>query len=227
MVGGVLFCSAAPTRADEAAGSAAATTANASSGSVLMPRITLPRVHWRASPSGLESERGSRVLRRLLAKMVVVVVPVGAALGIVSAATSASLPAVKASSALGSKIVVTSTGLTLYHDTAEKKGTISCTGACAKVWVPLLATGKPLAGPGLNAGKLGTIKRPDGKIQGTYNGVALYRYASDKAAGQTKGQGAEGIWFAVTAAGSVTKKTQSASGGGTSGSGGGTSSGGG
>jgi len=169
--------------------------------------------------------------------MVVVVVPVGAALGIVSAATSASLPAVKASSALGSKIVVTSTGLTLYHDTAEKKGTISCTGACAKVWVPLLATGKPLAGPGLNAGKLGTIKRPDGKIQVTYNGLALYRYASDKAAGQTKGQGAEGIWFAVTAAGSVTKKTQSAtggstapptaSGGGTSGSGGGTSSGGG
>jgi predicted lipoprotein with Yx(FWY)xxD motif len=122
---------------------------------------------------------------------------------------------VKASTALGSTIVVTSKGLTLYHDTAEKKGTIVCTAACAKVWVPLLATGKPLAGPGLNAGKLGTIKRPDGKIQVTYNGLALYRYASDKAAGQTKGQGAEGIWFAVTAAGSVTKKTQSSTTGGT------------
>src|SRR5262249_30742976 len=64
---------------------------------------------------------------------------------------------------------------------------------------------KPVAGPGLIASKLGTIKRPDGGVQITYNGLALYRYAGDKKAGQTNGQGVEGSWYAVTSAGKITK----------------------
>jgi predicted lipoprotein with Yx(FWY)xxD motif len=144
----------------------------------------------------------------------------------IATASATGITAIKVSSALGSKIVVTSNGLTLYHDAAEKKGSIACAGACAKIWVPLIAGAsvKPQAGPGLNAAKLGTIKRPDGGLQITYNGLALYRYASDKAAGQTKGQGLKGTWFAVTAAGSVTKASPSGSSG--TSSSGGTSSGG-
>jgi len=144
------------------------------------------------------------------------------------AASAASTVTIKASSALGTKILVNSSGFTLYHYTDETKGSIHCTGACAKVWLPLLAGAsvKLRAGPGLNAAKLGTIKRPDGSLQITYNGLALYRYASDKTAGQTKGQGLKGTWFAVTPAGAVTKASPAGATAGSTSSGGSASSGG-
>jgi predicted lipoprotein with Yx(FWY)xxD motif len=135
-----------------------------------------------------------------------------AALGTVSvvvavAASAASTVTIKASSALGTKILVNSSGFTLYHYTDETKGSIHCTGACAKVWRPLLMSGsaKPVAGSGLVATKLGTVKRPDGGMQVTYNGLALYRYSADTKAGQTNGQGVEGAWYAVTSKGVITK----------------------
>jgi predicted lipoprotein with Yx(FWY)xxD motif len=168
---------------------------------------------------------------RLVKRVVLATAPAIMTVGVaIAAASAAGSTAIKVSSALGAKILVTSNGLTLYHDTSEKKGAIECVGACAKVWLPLLATAKPQAGPGLSAAKLGTIKRPDGGLQVTYNGLALYRYAADKAAGQTKGQGLKGTWFAVTSAGGVTRASANASTGGASTGGassGGTSTGGG
>jgi len=38
-------------------------------------------------------------------------------------------------------------------------------------------------------GKVGTITRPDGSAQATYNGHPLYTYVSDSAPGQAKGNG--------------------------------------
>jgi predicted lipoprotein with Yx(FWY)xxD motif len=123
-----------------------------------------------------------------------------------AAPNSATVKAVS-SGALRAKIVVDSRGLTLYHLMSEKKGSVACTGSCRAIWPPLLVVGKakPVAGPGLSASKLGTIKRPDGGVQVTYNGLALYRYSADKKAGQVNGQAVEGVWYAVTPAGSVTK----------------------
>jgi predicted lipoprotein with Yx(FWY)xxD motif len=123
-----------------------------------------------------------------------------------AAGLSARTVTVRISSGLGTRILVSSSGMTLYHYTHEKKGSIDCTGACAKVWLPLLTGGSmPVAGPGLAAGKRATIKRPDGGVQVTYNGLALYRYSADRTAHQTKGQGVGGAWFAVTSAGTITK----------------------
>jgi predicted lipoprotein with Yx(FWY)xxD motif len=154
--------------------------------------------------------RQSRMQRVLRAAAPVVV----AACVAVATSAAAGVTAIKVSTALGSKIVATSNGLALYHYTAEKKGAIACVGACAKTWLPLLAssTGKLQAGPGLSAAKLGTIKRPDGTLQITYNGLALYRYAHDKA-GQAKGQGLSGAWFAITPTGTVTRAVAPAAGG--------------
>jgi hypothetical protein len=56
----------------------------------------------------------------------------------------------------------------------------------------------------VSAAKLGTIKRPDGRLQVTYNGLTLYVDYYDKP-GEALGQGQEGVWFAVTPAGKVTK----------------------
>ena len=48
------------------------------------------------------------------------------------------------------------------------------------------------------AGKLGTITRPGGIVQATYNGYPLYTYAMDLTAGQTLGNDAAGMWHVIT-----------------------------
>ena len=125
-----------------------------------------------------------------------------------SAALAAATPTIGMSSntALGAKILVNAKGFSLYHFVPETKATIKCTAACSILWPPLvIAAGvKPTAGPGVIAAKLGTLKRPDGRIQVTYNGLALYRDFYDKS-GEINGQGQDGSWFAVTPAGKVTK----------------------
>src|SRR5579862_3106646 len=99
-------------------------------------------------------------------------------------------------------LLVSSNGLTLYQLGTEKKGTIKCTGACATAWPPLLITGgaKPKAGPGVAQAELGTIKRPDHGTQVTYNGKALYRFASDSKPGAVTGQNVAGFHVVVLSA---------------------------
>jgi len=104
-------------------------------------------------------------------------------------------------------LLVSSSGMTLYHLTTEKPGSIGCTGSCATYWPPLvLDSGAEVkAGSGTTASKLGTIRRPDGRLQVTYGGIALYRYSLDTKAGDVKGQGSQGIWYALTPAGTQAK----------------------
>jgi len=131
--------------------------------------------------------------------------------GAAFASGSAGVVTVEAANALGAKILVSARGLTLYHYTDEAKGKIDCSGGCAKLWPPLLVPpgARPSAGAGVVAAKLGEIRRPDGRMQVTYNGLALYRYAADTKPGQTNGQGVEHAWFAVTTAGTITKAAAS------------------
>jgi predicted lipoprotein with Yx(FWY)xxD motif len=125
-----------------------------------------------------------------------------------------------ANSSLGS-ILVDTTGRTLYLFKADVGTKSACTGACATAWPPLLATGKPTAGTGLTASKLGTITRSGGKQQVTYNGHPLYRFIKDQKPGQTTGQGVTAFgaaWFALTPSGNQASAPASSSGGGGSGS---------
>lgn len=100
-------------------------------------------------------------------------------------------------------------GLTLYHLTTDAKGKVTCTGNCAATWPPLIASsGKlPAASPDVT-GHLGTVERPDGSTQVTFDGMPLYTYSGDSGPGQANGQGIGGVWFAVTtSAGSSTQTT--------------------
>lgn len=110
------------------------------------------------------------------------------------------------------KVLATSSGLTLYHYTDETRGKIDCKGACAKLWPPLLvkAGAKPSVGPGLAASKLGTITRPDGGTQVTYNGLGLYRYAPDTKAGDVKGQALFKAWYVIAPTGKIVKRAAAA-----------------
>ena len=71
----------------------------------------------------------------------------------------------------------------LYYWQVEKQagGKIRCTGTCAKLWPPLLvrsAATVPKAVAGIT-GRFGVIRRPDGKLQVTHNGLPVYTYAHE------------------------------------------------
>jgi predicted lipoprotein with Yx(FWY)xxD motif len=102
------------------------------------------------------------------------------------------------------KILVDSRGRTLYLFKKDTGGKSRCSGSCAVNWPPLLATGRPAAGSGVKASKLGTTRRSDGKTQVVYNRHPLYRFVGDKKPGNTNGQGLNAFgarWFVVSPAG--------------------------
>jgi len=105
-----------------------------------------------------------------------------------------------ATTSLGSTLV-DGTGRTLYLFENDTSSASTCTGACAGTWPALTTSGAPTAGSGVDASMLGTTTRDDGTTQVTYNGHPVYRYAGDSAAGDTKGEGIGGTWFAVSPSG--------------------------
>ncbi len=93
-------------------------------------------------------------------------------------------------------VLTANNGLTLYTLSAEKHGNFICKGSCLKIWFPLVvAPGVKPTGPVA----LGTVKRPDGRRQVTFNGRPLYMFASDSKKGDTKGEGIRdvGTWHAA------------------------------
>jgi predicted lipoprotein with Yx(FWY)xxD motif len=138
---------------------------------------------------------------------------------IVPLAAGAVLPTVKTAknTDLGT-VLVSPTGRTLYHFTSDTRTKVKCTGACITQWPPLLirAGARPAAGPGISAAKLGTLRRADGGLQVTYNGMTLYRYLGDSKAGQANGEAVSDKWYAVSSAGKIVKPaaTPAAGGGG-------------
>jgi predicted lipoprotein with Yx(FWY)xxD motif len=90
-------------------------------------------------------------------------------------------------------------GKVVYVFGADRGSTSRCYGACANAWPPLLTTGAPLAGPGVQAKLLGTTKRKNGALQVTYNRHPLYYYSADKV-GKVMCQHANmhgGLWLII------------------------------
>jgi predicted lipoprotein with Yx(FWY)xxD motif len=103
----------------------------------------------------------------------------------------------------GVTVLTNAQGFTLYWFAPDTPTRSACYGTCAGYWPPVTVTGTPSAGRGVT-GKLGTIKRPDGTTQLTYNGHPLYTYAGDTAPGQAFGNNLNlngGLWHEVTASG--------------------------
>jgi predicted lipoprotein with Yx(FWY)xxD motif len=103
----------------------------------------------------------------------------------------------------GATVLTNVKGFAVYSFAPDTMTRSDCTGACAAAWPPV--KGPATAGVGLT-GKLGTIKRPDGSTQATYNGHPLYTFIKDTGPGTDKGNGVNafgGLWHALTASGSV------------------------
>jgi predicted lipoprotein with Yx(FWY)xxD motif len=111
---------------------------------------------------------------------------------------SAAVVKAASNATLGATVLVDAQGMTLYHLGGEQGGKFICTtSACLGVWHPLSASSA--ATPSGSVGSLGTVKRPDGTEQVTYQGTPLYTFAQDKSPGQAGGQGIKdvGTWTAV------------------------------
>jgi predicted lipoprotein with Yx(FWY)xxD motif len=80
-----------------------------------------------------------------------------------------------------------------------------CFSLCAQVWPPVLSSGQPEAGAGVDPGAVGTVVRPDGTKQVTYKGRPLYLFSDDAfipglpyggGAASINGMGARTMWGA-------------------------------
>jgi predicted lipoprotein with Yx(FWY)xxD motif len=108
-----------------------------------------------------------------------------------------------ANSRLG-RILVDSTGRTLYLFKADAGTKSSCFGACATAWPPLRTGGTPAVRSGARAALVGTTKRSDGARQVTFNGHPLYLFIKDHKPGDVTGQDVTAFgaaWFVVSPAG--------------------------
>lgn len=104
------------------------------------------------------------------------------------------------------KILVNASGFTLYEFSKDPRNRDTCAKVreCSLTWPALTTTGHPVAGPGVKASLLSTIRLSGSTRQVTYAGHPLYTYAPAAERGETFYAGASqfgGTWYAVNAAG--------------------------
>jgi predicted lipoprotein with Yx(FWY)xxD motif len=153
-------------------------------------------------------------MKKLVSLLVVAVVCAAAVTALPASAQKAHSSATRAKlmvrkGKLG-RYVVDGKGFTLYLFEKDRHGKSACYSSCAKVWSPLLTSGKPTAGTGVVASKIGTTKRKDGKLQATYGGHPLYHYDDDHKPGQTEGQGSRAFgaeWYILSPSGKKIDKS--------------------
>ena len=118
-------------------------------------------------------------------------------------------------------VLVNRSGKTIYSPQQEAHGKILCTGSCLTFWFPVLAGAGAAPAASGATGTFGTIHRPDGRTQLTYNGKPLYTFRLDMAPGQAHGNnftdhfgGTSFTWRAITTSGAPAGTGQQGNGGG-------------
>jgi predicted lipoprotein with Yx(FWY)xxD motif len=141
-----------------------------------------------------------------LGAVALVAVVAAIVIGVIAVRSSASgdgKSVVKTEHVGGRTLLANRQGRTLYHLSVERRGHFICTnGSCLALWKPLVvARGTKPTG----ARALGTVKRPDGRLQVTYKGGPLYTFVQDRKSGDMKGDGFKdvGVWHAVLVSGSA------------------------
>jgi predicted lipoprotein with Yx(FWY)xxD motif len=108
-----------------------------------------------------------------------------------SSGTSGMTVAMKHVGGVGN-VLVDSKGDALYSPEQEANGIILCKGSCTSIWVPLtLSAGAKPTGAGQVNTSLGTVHRPDGSEQVTFQGKPLYTFVQDTSPGMVTGNGVQ------------------------------------
>ena len=121
--------------------------------------------------------------------------------GTSSPATATQAPVVSVATVMVSgnseRVLTASNGDTLYYLTKDTATDVTCTGACAGVWPPLLLpSGQPTASTSL-PDALTVVSGGNGN-QVEYDGHPLYTYSGDSGPDQSNGEGKNGVWFVAT-----------------------------
>lgn len=87
------------------------------------------------------------------------------------------------------EVLANAKGMTLYTFDKDKGGVSACYDECAKKWPPLTA-----AEGAKEKGEFSLVKRTDGTMQWTHEGMPLYLWQNDKKPGETTGDGVGGVW---------------------------------
>jgi predicted lipoprotein with Yx(FWY)xxD motif len=87
----------------------------------------------------------------------------------------------------------------LYVNDVDNEKKISCTGECARVWIPVTLPGKGSvrAVTPQQVGQVDLVKRPDGQTQVALNDKPLYRFSGDTEPGDTNGEGVSDSYAGV------------------------------
>jgi len=101
------------------------------------------------------------------------------------------------------KILVDGKGMTLYMFTKDEADKSNCAAKCLAAWPPLLTSGNPTLGDGVDKSMIGSAAMPDGTQIVTYNHMPLYTFAKDAKAGDITGLGVGGVWFLVSPEGKI------------------------
>lgn len=111
-------------------------------------------------------------------------------------------------------ILVDADGMSLYMFDQDTQGEpmSACYDGCAQAWPPLTMDGEVTGSDDVSAG-LTTFERDDGSMQVAANGWPLYYYDSDEEPGDTKGQGANEVWWVLDASGTPKRPDSNGSGG--------------
>jgi predicted lipoprotein with Yx(FWY)xxD motif len=94
-------------------------------------------------------------------------------------------------------VLVDRNKMTLYTFDKDPAGKSTCNGACATNWPPYtdqIESPKPSAAM---PGDWSVITRDDGTKMWGYKGKPVYYFKDDKAPGDVKGDGVNGVWHVV------------------------------
>jgi predicted lipoprotein with Yx(FWY)xxD motif len=104
-----------------------------------------------------------------------------AALALGSAGAATNAPVIRYVDDQFGPVLATPKKQALYTWNVEKDFKIHCKGSCAKLWPPLIVRSRaavPARIAGIK-GTFGTIRRPDGRLQVTYNRRPVYTYVHE------------------------------------------------
>ncbi len=98
-------------------------------------------------------------------------------------------------------VLVAQNGMTLYTFKRDRLDTTNCVEPCTNNWPPYTVSSMEMLtlGEGI-PGEIGTIERPDGTLQVTYNQMPLYFWVNDQAPGDATGHNFRTNWLVATPA---------------------------
>ena len=137
--------------------------------------------------------------------------PAGSSTPTAASAAASTVPTIMlATDAKLGQILVDGNGMTLYAFTKDGPDQSNCTGSCLTNWPPLLTTGTPKLGAGVDDALISSALLADGTRIVTYKDMPLYHFAKDTKPGDTSGQGVLGFWFVVSPDGKLVQPPSSA-----------------